>query len=223
MQEIVQANLQNASLIQKQWYDQNARERSFEPDDHVLVLIPTLSSKRTAQWQGPYRVMEQVGSVNYRVHMYNRRKKNRVFHINMLRKWPPIVSAFLASETEEDDTNDDIPQWNDTGGGEARIGSQLTPEQMQELRELLEVYDSLFTTLPGSTTITEHHIATGTASPVRLPPYWLPHAFRQAVKQEIYAMLAHSIIEPSRSNWASPLVPVRKKTHPCASVWTVGI
>ena len=107
----------------------------------------------------------------------------------------PTVSAFLASEIDEDDTNDCIPQWMDTGGGEARIGSQLKPEQMQELRELLEEYDSLFTTLPGSTAITEHHIPTGTASPVCLPPYRLPHAFRQAVKQEIDAMLANGIIE----------------------------
>ena len=42
-------------------------------------------------------------------------------------------------------------------------------------------------------------------------PYRLPHAYWEEVKQELKAMLAEGVIEPSQSDWASPIVLVRKK------------
>ena len=42
-------------------------------------------------------------------------------------------------------------------------------------------------------------------------PYCLPHAYREEVKQDLKAMLAEGVIEPSQSDWASPIVLVRKK------------
>ena len=80
-------NLKSARARQKKWYDRNARDRSFEAGDQVLVLLPTSTSKLTAQWQGPYQVLSRVGSVNYLVHMSDRKKKRRVLHVNMLQKW----------------------------------------------------------------------------------------------------------------------------------------
>ena len=52
MSEHMQKNLQKARLRQKAWYDQSARERSFQSGEQVLILLPT--AKLTAQWQGPY-------------------------------------------------------------------------------------------------------------------------------------------------------------------------
>ena len=69
----------------------------------------------------------------------------------------------------------------------------------------------MFQSLPGETTVTEHRIVTGEARPVRLAPYRIPHALRQDVRRELEEMLDHGIIEHSSSDWASPLVIVRKK------------
>ena len=44
--------------------------------------------------------------------------------------------------------------------------------------------------------MTEHKIDTGSARPVRLPPYRLPHAYREDVQQELQEMLEQGIIEP---------------------------
>ena len=55
MSELVRENLKEAQKRQKKWYDQNARERELEPDEEVLVLLPTSSNKLLAHWQGPYR------------------------------------------------------------------------------------------------------------------------------------------------------------------------
>ncbi len=155
-------------------------------------------------------MVERVGKVNYLVHMEDLRKKHRVLHINMLRKWHPPVSAVLVHQVQHVD-EEDIPMWNDNEGGQAKQGKQLSLEQAQELNILLGRFESLFTALPGHTTIAEHHISTGEAIPVCLPPYHLPHAFRDQVKQEIDEMLAHGVIEHLRSSWAFPLVPVKKK------------
>ena len=76
---------------------------------------------------------------------------------------------------------------------------------------MLEDYADVMKNTPGRTKAAEHHIRTGEACPVRLPPYRLPHAYRETVKQEIQEMLDQGLIEPSSSEWSSPVVLVRKK------------
>ena len=56
MTELVQENLGRAQRVQN---DRNARLREFKPGDSVLVLLPTSTSKLTAQWQGPYEVKQR--------------------------------------------------------------------------------------------------------------------------------------------------------------------
>ena len=60
MTELVQENLSRAQHQQKLWYDRNARSRTFEPGDQVLVLLPSSTSKLLARWQGPYLVTRRV-------------------------------------------------------------------------------------------------------------------------------------------------------------------
>ena len=87
MSELVSENLKGAQKRQKLWYDQNARERVLEPEDEVLVLLPTTSNKLLVQWHGPYRVLHRVGEVNYEVYMPDKHKRRVILHINMLKKW----------------------------------------------------------------------------------------------------------------------------------------
>ena len=209
MSDHVQENLKSAGARQKKWYDKNARDRSFQAGEQVPVLLPTSSSKLTAQWQGPYQVVSRVGNVNYLVHMPDHGKKKRVLHINMLQKWhQPLATVFLAAEEME---QEEVPAWNETNDGQPKRGSQLTTGQNQELEGLLGHFRSVFQSLPGHTTVTEHQIITGEARPVRLAPYRIPQALRQDVRRELEEMLDNGIIEHSSSDWASPLVIVRKK------------
>ncbi len=46
---------------------------------------------------------------------------------------------------------------------------------------------------------------------VNLPPRQIPVGIRDAVKRELDALLEKGIIVESTSDWASPLVPVKKK------------
>ena len=76
---------------------------------------------------------------------------------------------------------------------------------------LMEEFAGVLSDKPGRTALAEHHIETGSARPVRLPAYRIPHAYREQVRQEIEEMLEAGTIEPSSSEWSSPIVLVKKK------------
>ena len=97
--EIVSVNLKKAQQRQNTWQDQTARERELEPGEKVLVLLPTSSNKLLAQWQGPYCVVCKVGKANYEIDMPNKRKRRKLFHVNMFKKWySPEATCFWTAQ-----------------------------------------------------------------------------------------------------------------------------
>ena len=217
MTGLVEQNMEKAQDNQKKWYDRNARTRKFEPGDQVLVLLPTSTSKLLAQWQGPYEVVKPIGEVDYMILMHDKRKKHRVFHVNMLKQFhssSDVHSSFLVKDIEECSTendlpDDEIPSWNSGQNGQHKIGDQLSVSQKNELQQILNEFADVLQDKPGRTTIVEHTINTGTANPVRLPPYRVPHAYM--VESELKEMLDGGIIEPSASQWSASMVLVTKK------------
>lgn len=85
MADMVKENLEKSQEKQKHWYDKGARVQQFEVGDPVLVLLPTTTDKLLAQWQGPYLVVMQEDKVTYQIDMHDRKKRQRVFHANMLK------------------------------------------------------------------------------------------------------------------------------------------
>lgn len=59
MTELAQAHMGAAQQHQKVWYDRSARERSFEPGQKVLVLLPSDDRKLLAKWQGPFQIQQK--------------------------------------------------------------------------------------------------------------------------------------------------------------------
>ena len=57
MRDIVGQILTDKQSKMKAWYDRNTGKRHFSPGDEVLVLLPTDSSKMTATWKGPLRIV----------------------------------------------------------------------------------------------------------------------------------------------------------------------
>ena len=137
MVELVKDNMEKAQETQKRQYDLNARERSFEVGEKILVLLPTSTNKLLAQWPGPYEVVK-VNKVIYQVEMQNKRKRLRNFHINMLRKWhEPLATSYWVEDVEE---KDELHLWNEEEEQSYEIADQFTEEQRAERRHLLEQY-----------------------------------------------------------------------------------
>ena len=117
-------------------------------------------------------------------------------------------TGYFCEVTEQED----VPVWkevSDVNEDQPQFGKQLA-----ELRTLLTEFLDVMKTIPGRTNLVEHDIQTGEAHPVRLPPYRLPHAYRDSVQNEIKEMLEQGIIEPSSSAWSAwsaPIVLVKMK------------
>ena len=103
------------------------------------------------------------------------------------------------------------------------MGEQLTAEQRAELCALLREFLGVMSNMPEVTSMAEHRIKTGDARPVKLPPYRIPQAYREAIQLEVKEMLEAGIIEPSTSDWCAPIVTVKKRRMAlCGYVWTTG-
>jgi hypothetical protein len=63
----------------------------------------------------------------------------------------------------------------------------------------------------GLCTTGEHVIDTGDAQPINTVPHTMPHHLRPVLREELDNLLEQEIIEPSNSEWAAPIVYVRKK------------
>ncbi len=90
------------------------------------------------------------------------------------------------------------------------INHNLDPKQQEEVRQLLEQYSEVLSDVPGSTTLAEHEVKLTSDTPVRLRPYPVPHALKESIRQEIESMIKLGIIEPTESNYSSPIVIVKK-------------
>ena len=95
-------------------------------EKEVLVLLPTTSNKLLAQWQGPYRVLQKVGEVDYKVHMPDKRKRKTKFHVNMLKRWrqPEAICMWAVKVDQEEEEN--VPSWRGEKGKPPSVGTQLT-------------------------------------------------------------------------------------------------
>lgn len=190
------------------------RNSLFDVGTQVLALMPDNSNNLTAQWQGPYTVLERVSPVSYRIETPERRKKVRQFHINMLREWttPASILAVMCINEPEDDKGELRLCTLDTNQQQETVmNSELLPHQQQELETLLEELKETLDDKPGRTTLAEHKIRTGDAPPIHQHPYRVPVAWQDEVRREVQSMLDLDVIEPSDSPWASPIVTVRKK------------
>ena len=217
LRDIVQDNLKHAQKTQKQWYDRTARHRQFNPGDQVLILLPTNNNKLLAEWCGPYPVMKKASDVNYEVRLTDGWRRNRIFHVNILREWhSPSAASFLAEEISEGapEDADDVVVWDGAesdDGEQPSINPKLQPAQRSELDVLFQQFTDVLSRRPGRTHTTECRIRISTAPPIRLPPYHLPHAYQDIMKSELEEMEKDGIIKRSSSEWAFPIVLVNKK------------
>ena len=191
MADIAGENMLESQEEQKRWYDRRARLREFERGDPVLVLLPTTTDKLMAQWQGPYQVLAREGKVTYLVDMHDRKKRRRVFHVNMLKAFHVRTEAVGYMEEDVlEEGGDDIPVWKEEVAAGAKFGDELGAEQLRQVKEVLkECHEqSIFSNQPGRTHLMQHRIKTGDARPVRMPQYRLPHAYRELVDKELQEM-----------------------------------
>ena len=198
---LVREHMTQAQRDQSRVYNRGAVVREFQIGEKVLVLVPSNECKFLARWQGPYEIVEKMGPVNYKVQQAGKRKNHQIYHVNILKKWHPaepiVLPALLTSVSPS--ILPPVP-----------VGEDLSPEQQQDVKQLLTRNRDRFSEIPGRTNVIQHDIYTIPGKVVRQRPYRIPHARREAIKEEVNNMLNLKVIEESHSPWSSPIVIVPK-------------
>ena len=90
------------------------------------------------------------------------------------------------------------------------MGEDLSPAQKQDLDDIVMQHRDVFSEFHGRTSAAHHAIRTAPGVTVRVPPYRVPEARRNAIQEEVGRMLRLRVIEESRSAWSSPVILVPK-------------
>ena len=155
--ELAQKYLTESQKKMKTWYDKDARGRTYQEGEEVL--LPTTSRSLEAQWQGPYKITRKLSDLDYEVDTGRHTKRLRVFHTNLLKKWKSRRELVMFS-------NNDImsevycPLKSSENWKDVEISEHLTSEQKQMMSNLLEKYSCVFSDKPSITNVAVHHIET---------------------------------------------------------------
>jgi hypothetical protein len=225
--DIALKSAEQACAKSKIWYDKKARDRSYEPGQLVLVCLPVRGNPLQAKYCGPYKVVQRLGPVDYLIATPNRRKIQRVCHINMLKPYVERQSilfntglgdnsnntisgdAVLISEISDVFAPDMGPSTTDVDSG--FVLNHLDAERKAQLESVLLKYKDIFNDKPGRTDLCYHSIQLiPGAKPFKLSPYRVHPEKAELIKQELELMLRMGVIEPSSSPFASPVVIVPK-------------
>ncbi|XP_071504452.1 uncharacterized protein [Diadema antillarum] len=232
--EVAREHLKTSQQTMKERFDRKAQSRVFEVGDKVLVLLPLPGDALKAKFSGPYVVERKLGKETYVVSMPDRRKTKRVCHVNMLKKYHERVedvgavvsesvvhSAEKSAEEFEHDAPDSqsvsfksgmIPRVENSKALEnpELLLSHLSDSERQDVVDIFQEFPEVCSDKLGCAKDTVHTVDVGENAPIKQHPYRIQPAKREQVDREIDFMLGNGIIEPSNSNWSSPVVLVPK-------------
>ena len=201
--DVMQERGEQAGKTRKKYYDKKAVARELAVGDLVLCRIPGMAPKLKESWYGPVEVIQKLNQVDYRVEMS--KGKSKVLHINHLKRYSEREEVVLRIAVVAEDVCAET---------ECGVRMQGTCESFDssQVAKLKEEFPNVFCDWPGKTDICQLSIHTGDAQPIALCARRLPDKYREGVKQEVEKLLEMKVIEPSHSPWASPIVPVPKKS-----------
>jgi len=67
--ELARSELAKVQIRNQRYHNRKTRERKLHVGDSVLLLLSTERNKLTLAWRGPYKVVDVVGEVDYRIEM----------------------------------------------------------------------------------------------------------------------------------------------------------
>ena len=125
MFDLVRQNLQKAAVRQKKNYDRGIKPRRFEADDFVWRWYPpTAGVKLGLGWRGPYKVIERLTDVTYRI-QESPNVNFIVVHVDHLKPYfGEIPEKWILNESLNENENEiSLDQSNyDTQNTDIKIG-----------------------------------------------------------------------------------------------------
>ena len=191
-----------ASSNRKKEFDKKALDRVLEEGDLVLCRVPGMVPKLTESWHGPYKIVERLNRVNFKVEVGKGRQK--VLHINNMKKFVVREASVCSLAVVAEDVGEDMAVG-------LKLSGRCGDFDLKQVDVLRRDYPKVFSDIPGRTDVCDLVIRTGDSPPIASAPYRVPDKLKQSVKEEIENLVDMGVASPSHSPWASPIVPVTKK------------
>ena len=230
--QLARENLAQSQVKMKRRYDAKSVLRVFSPGDKVLVLLPLAGSSLQSRFSGPYTVDRKISDTDYVVHTPDRKRKSRVCHINMLKRYfsrlsglpqtpaAPVMSVSVVP-TQYNLADDGLAEKsglmpaarlrNSEVLGELEIFlSHLSASARADITELIEDNLLLFSDHPRQTSVLYHDVDVGSHKPIKQHAYRVNPTKRALMQQEVNYLVEHGLAVPSASAWSSPCVLVPK-------------
>ena len=135
------------------------------------------------QWVGPYVVIDKPSIHNYKIKING---KLRTYHANLLKRFierermdePTFSASFIDYDIEEGDHQEEMINELDIGwSGNIKniiINEQLNQDQVNELKEIINRHQIIFSNKPEAAKIACHKISLTTNVPIITRPYKIP-------------------------------------------------
>ena len=215
---IAERNICEAQGKMKRWYDRDCVTRKFKVGDKCLVFLPIEKGSLEAKFSGPYRIIEKVGPLTYKIETPDRGRAWRTCHVNQLKEYydreeeTPVLQ--VSSDLKEDDDEEGFiaPRLKNSSIL-AEMGKYLQDvpsEERERLEPLFAEFHNLFSDTPGRTNKTMHDVCLTDTTPVRSKPYRYNPVKEEIVREEVRYLLDNGLAVPSSSEWASPCFLVKK-------------
>ncbi|XP_040068703.1 uncharacterized protein LOC120841790 [Ixodes scapularis] len=189
--KIAHEELARSGARYARYYNRKTKERSFQPGEKVLLLLPTDNNKLLLQWKGPFLVTRKTGEVDYEIQTATGLK---LFHANLLKKYEERgiekederqACAVLSLTETEDDQPIPLPAFQrEEGPGDAKVSSKLSAEQKSQLDRVMRSHENIFSDVPGKTTWIQCELKQTTDTPIYVRQYPLPFATHTKVEEE---------------------------------------
>lgn len=224
--------LTSSQARMKRRYDQRAITHLFKPGDKVLILLPISGSALSTKFSGPYVVEKKLSDTNYVVQTPDRRRRNRVCHVNMMKRYHLREVHPGSSEAQESTTVSPVAAVSMVGspvdGNEdglvmrnaASIGARLTNtevlsqlphnlshlpvDQRNDIMTLIGDFPCLFRDTPTQTSVITHDIVLTSPTPIKQRAYRVNPVKRAAMREEVDYLVQNGFAVPSSSPWSSP-------------------
>ena len=186
--EFAKQHLSKIQQSMKIAYDKKTVSRSFDIGDEVMVLLP-IQGQLKAQYVGPYKIIGKKNELNYILDTPDRRKKQAVCHINMLKLFhcrQPTPVMLTTRPQENLSLKNEWPLDNaETLANLDTVLNHLSLRHRPQLQDLILHHRDICKDTPGRTSLVTHDVDVGDASPIKQSPYRLNPDKSRLVRKEI--------------------------------------
>jgi len=145
----------------KRVWDLKAKVREFKEGDDVLMRKAGMNGKLETSWEGPYKIVAKNTPLSYKVNLGDRVVPSA--HISLLKKFErneeSVVVARTTTVMDPDTVGDEISERY----AEVKVsGSEgMCARQREELKGILDKFESTLTKEPGLTDRVKFSVDTG--------------------------------------------------------------